>query len=350
MLGSALWQTAAAGRCRERKNHGMLNAYSPGAAASSGAEPSGATKPEGGTKPYWIDLFNPTPEESARVRAEWGIQLPTRASLQEIETSSRLRAEDSVLYVSMPLALQDAADDFRPVPLGFILSRNFLVTLRYSEIHAFSQLIPHLGEYAKADSAAVFAALIANMVDFNADMIEKLSGDLSGVSVRVFGHYGSPPARDKHFTKALRHSLDVVGHVGDHLSRIRESLLGLQRVIMFVLNSANGWLSQESGGNLKVARRDIVSLVDFEAHLSGKTQFLLDAILGFINTEQNDIFKVLTIVSVVGIPPTLIASMYGMNFHDMPEVSWRWGYPYGLALIALSILVPIIWFRRRGWW
>jgi magnesium transporter len=91
-------------------------------------------------------------------------------------------------------------------------------------------------------------------------------------------------------------------------------------------------------------------LVDFEAHLSAKSQFLLDAILGFINTEQNEIFKVLTIVSVVGIPPTLIASMYGMNFHDMPELSWRWGYPYGLTLIALSVLLPIFWFKRRGWW
>jgi len=91
-------------------------------------------------------------------------------------------------------------------------------------------------------------------------------------------------------------------------------------------------------------------LVDFEAHLSSKSQFLLDAILGFINTEQNDIFRVLTIVSVIGIPPTLIASMYGMNFHDMPELRWRWGYPYGLTLIALSALAPILWFKRRGWW
>jgi magnesium transporter len=303
------------------------------------------------TRPRWIDLFNPTLEESARVKDECGIEIPTRQSLQEIETSSRLRAEeDSVLYVSMPLALQDAADDFRPVPLGFILSPKFLVTIRYSEIQAFSQLTPHLSEYSKADSAAVFAALIAGMVDFNADMIEKLSGDLSAVSARVFGHHGQPPPRDKHFTRALRHSLDVVGHAGDHLSRIRESLLGLQRIIMFVSKSANDWLLPESSNNLKTARRDIVSLVDFEAHLSGKTQFLLDAILGFINTEQNDIFKVLTIVSVVGIPPTLIASMYGMNFHDMPELAWRFGYPYGLTLIALSILVPIVWFRRRGWW
>jgi magnesium transporter len=317
----------------------MLKVYAP---------PTDASDSKAG--PRWIDLFNPTPEESARVLKECGIEVPSRASLQEIESSSRLRAEDSVLYVSMPLALQDGTDDFRPIPLGFILSPQFLVTIRYSEIHAFSQLTPRLQEYSKADSASVFAALIAGMVDFNADLIEKLSADLSGVSVCVFGHYGQPPARDKHFTRALRHSLDIVGHVGDHLSRIRESLLGLQRIIMFVSKAANGWLLPESREDLKIARRDIISLVDFEAHLSGKTQFLLDAILGFINTEQNDIFKVLTIVSVVGIPPTLIASMYGMNFHDMPELGWRYGYPYGLGLIALSILVPIVWFRRRGWW
>jgi magnesium transporter len=318
----------------------MLKVYAPSATDASASKAG----------PRWIDLFDPTPEESARVAEECGIEVPSRESLQEIETSSRLRAQDSVLYVSMPLALEDAADDFRPVPLGFILSPRFLVTIRYSEIHAFAQLIPRLAEYSNAGSAAVFAALIAGMVDFNADMIEKLSGDLSAVSVRVFGHYGQPPPRNKHFTKALRHSLDVVGHVGDHLSRIRESLLGLQRIIMFVSKSANGWLPPEPRDDLKIARRDIVSLVDFEAHLLGKTQFLLDAILGFINTEQNDIFKVLTIVSVVGIPPTLIASMYGMNFRDMPEIGWRYGYPYGLALIALSILVPMIWFRRRGWW
>jgi magnesium transporter len=316
----------------------MLKIYAPPDASGSTAGPR------------WLDLFDPTPEESARVAGECGIEVPSRESLQEIETSSRLRAEDSVLYVSMPLALQDAKDEFRPVPLGFILSPRFLVTIRYSEIHAVAQLVPRLPDYSHADSAAVFAALIAGMVDFSADMLEKLSADLSAVSARVFGHYGQPPRRDKHFTQALRHSLDVIGHVGDHLSRIRESLLGLQRIIMFVSKAANDWLRPESRENLKIARRDIISLVDFEAHLSGKAQFLLDAVLGFINTEQNDIFKVLTIVSVVGIPPTLIASMYGMNFHDMPELGWRYGYPYGLALIALSILVPIVWFRRRGWW
>ena len=150
--------------------------------------------------------------------------------------------------------------------------------------------------------------------------------------------------------RLLREMLTVVGDAGEHLSQIRESLMGLQRIIGFVAETGAPWLEQDIQSRLKTARQDLVSLVDFEAHLSGKAQFLLDAILGFINTEQNDIFKVLTIVSVVGIPPTLIASMYGMNFHNMPELSWRWGYQYGLALIAVSTIVPIVWFKRRGWW
>jgi magnesium transporter len=100
---------------------------------------------------------------------------------------------------------------------------------------------------------------------------------------------------------------------------------------------------------LKTGRDDLISLGNYETQLYEKGQFLLDAVLGFINTEQNDIFRVLTIVSVIGIPPTLIASMYGMNFKNMPELSWTWGYQWGLGLIALSILVPIIWFKRRGW-
>jgi magnesium transporter len=176
-----------------------------------------------------------------------------------------------------------------------------------------------------------------------------LSSELAAVSAQAFGPQGHSAKGQKRASRALRETLNAVGTAGDHLSRIRESLLGLQRIIGYVLKMAADWLSQEKT-RLSTAQQDVVSLVDFEAHLSGKTQFLLDAILGFINTEQNDIFKVLTIVSVVGVPPTLIASMYGMNFHNMPELTWRWGYPYGLLLIGFSILVPILWFKRRGWW
>jgi magnesium transporter len=188
------------------------------------------------------------------------------------------------------------------------------------------------------------------MVDFSADLLERFSSDLAIVSARVFGRDGVAPPRNKGFTYALRESFNAVGTAGDQLSHVRESLLGLQRIIAFVAEMATNWLRAELKSQLKTARADLASLVDFEAHLSGKAQFLLDAILGFINTERNDTFKVLTIVSVVGIPPTLITSIYGMNFHFMPELAWRWGDPYGLALIALSTVVPILWFKRRGWW
>jgi magnesium transporter len=301
-------------------------------------------------KPFWIDLFNPTLEEIARVAAESGIQVPSRESLQEIETSSRLRADGQVLYVSMPLVIQDEAAGFVPVPLGFVLSPQVLVTVRYSEVHAFAQVEARVKKDLDVGSTIVFAALIDSMVDFSADRLEKLSSDLAAVSATAFCPKGSSVQANKRVAHALRESLNAIGTAGDQLSRIRESLLGLQRIIGFVLKVAADWLLPEQKTRLVTAQQDLTSLVDFEAHLSGKTQFLLDAILGFINTEQNDIFKVLTIVSVVGIPPTLIASMYGMNFHNMPELGWRWGYPYGLVLIGLSILLPVLWFKRRGWW
>jgi magnesium transporter len=318
----------------------MLNTYS---IAPAGAGPQSA-------KSFWIDLLNPTAEESATVAAACGIHVPSRESLQEIESSSRLRAEGQVLYVSMPLAIQDDATGLVHVPLGLILSTQQLITLRYSEIHAFADVRTRVERNQCLSSADVFAALIDGMVDAGADMLEKLSRDLAAVSARAFGRRGVAPPRDKRFTRALRDCVNAVGTAGDQLSHVRESLLGLQRIVGFVAEMTTDWLLPALKSRLKTARQDLISLVDFEAHLSGKTQFLLDAILGFINTDQNDIFKVLTIVSVVGIPPTLIASMYGMNFHYMPELSWRWGYPYSLALIAVSILVPILWFKRRGWW
>ena len=302
----------------------------------------------GGVLPIWIDLLDPTPAEIAQVAATCGIEVPARASLEEIEASSRLRAEGRVLYLSMPLALH--ATGFSALPLGFILSPDVLVTVRFSELHAFETVENRSRKGQCTTSAATFAVLIDAMVDHAADMLEKLSRELSAVSAHTFGPDSAGGDQAAPGARALRRSLGAVGTAGDQSSRIRESVLGLQRILGFVLDMAADWLPPDLKPRLNTARQDLSSLVDFESHLAGKTQFLLDAILGFINTEQNDIFRVLTIVSVVGIPPTLIASMYGMNFHDMPEYSWRYGYPYGLALIAVSILLPVIWFKRRGWW
>jgi len=302
------------------------------------------------TGTFWVDLFNPTPAEASRVAAECGIQVPSRESLQEIEVSSRLRIEGEVLFASMPLMIQDTATGLTPVPLGFVLSRQQLVTVRYTELHAFAEVRQQIEKGACMNSSGAFAVLIDAMVDFIADMLEKLGTDLAAVSAKVFGRQGEPPRRGESSSRVLRASVNTIGIAGDQLSRIRQSVLGLQRIVGYVAEMTTDWHVPDLTSHLKSARQDLASLVDFESHLSGKTQFLLDAVLGFINIEQNDIFKVLTIASVVGIPPTLIASMYGMNFHDMPELRWRWGYPYGLGLIFVSILVPIVWFKRRGWW
>jgi magnesium transporter len=154
-----------------------------------------------------------------------------------------------------------------------------------------------------------------------------------------------PPARE---SADLRIILRRVGHSGDLASKIRDSLHGLARMVPYVAGLAD-WLPLEIKPRLDTVRQDVISLSDYDAHIVNKVQLLLDATLGLINVEQNNIIKVLTIVSVVGIPPTLIASMYGMNFKDIPEYSWAWGYPYGLAVIALSAVLPLIWFKFRGW-
>jgi magnesium transporter len=305
----------------------------------------------GSARPIWVDLLDPTPEEKARVGAAFHLRIPSRARLEEVESSSRVHADGSVLYLSMPLLLAEGQPDPRPVPLGFVLTPDVLVTVRFSEVRAFDELRTRLERGERLESSAAgFATLIESMVDFGADALEGISGQLAGLSQRVFTDHVGRPKHARRMNRALRHNLVTVGLAGERLSQIRETLLGMQRIATFTSEAGCEWLNARLRERLRTTKHDLSSLADFEIHLSGKAQFLLDAILGFINTQQNETFKVLTIVSVVGIPPTLIASMYGMNFRHMPELEWVWGYPYALVLIALSIIVPIVWFKWRGWW
>jgi magnesium transporter len=300
---------------------------------------------------FWIDLVQPTPEEIARIKHEFGLTVPSRAQLEEIESSSRLRVEGNILFLSMPLSGQHEAVDTAPAPLGFVLSPELLVTVRYSELASFTKVRNYVSGHSRCyDSTSTFATLIEEMIDFEADFLEKIAGDLGGISRQVFQRGDVHSPHGLKLNRLFRKMLAVVGNAGEQLSQIRDSLTGLQRIIGFSAETAGQWLHPEILTRLNATRRDLASLADFETHLSGKTQFLLDAILGLINIEQNDIFKVLTIASVVGIPPTLIASMYGMNFHNMPELSWPWGYQYGLGLILISTLIPILWFKWRSWW
>jgi magnesium transporter len=157
-------------------------------------------------------------------------------------------------------------------------------------------------------------------------------------------------SRVNQVNRMLRDTLVEIGDMGERMSHIRDTLLVLQRAMPFVIEHGDGWMETAIKARLKMAAADVQSLNDYEVHLTDKLQFLLDADLGFINTEQNDLFKVMTIWSVAGIPPVLLAGIWGMNFHVMPELSWHYGYPLALGTIILSMVIPLVWFKRRGWW
>jgi magnesium transporter len=301
-------------------------------------------------KVLWFDLLEPTNEERARVESKVGLKLPLRAELSEVESSSRVSEEDGVLFLNVPILSHARVLDETPAPIGFVLSKDVLVTIRYMPLRAFDAVAKKFSKNdAPGSSAEVFAALVDEVVDLSADLLEGIAAELDAVSRSVFVRARARRRRLTRSNDALHDTLTDVGTAGEQLSRIRGGLLGLQRIVPFASEPERDWIPNKVRTRLRSAQADLLSLTDYEAHLFDKVQFLLDAVLGFINTKQNSIFTVLTIVSVVGIPPTLIASIYGMNFKNMPELDWAWGYQYGLALIAISIILPILWFKWRGW-
>lgn len=308
-----------------------------------------ATAPIDVSKTWWIDLNQPTPAEIETAEQICCFSVPSREELSAIETSSRLSEDDGILYLSMPIIARADAFDEAPSPLGFVLSKDYLVSIRYADLHSFDLVA---SRFAKPDAprtaVETFAAIAEAMVEVSADALEAAGTELDALSMSIF------PRRERRTRKkpisnaALRDVLLDVGNIGERSSRVRDILLGLQRIVHFV-GSHRGWVPIEIQQRLETVGTDIASLTDYEGHLAGKAQFLLDAVLGLINTKQNDIFTVLTVVSVVGIPPTLVASIYGMNFKYMPELDWTYGYAWGLGLIVISTVIPLAWFKWRGW-
>jgi magnesium transporter len=300
----------------------------------------------------WIDLIGPTDEEAAFIERTTGLHVPTREELSEIETSSRLRAEKGVLYLSMPAVFRREG---QPVttPLGFVLSAEHMITVRFEPLPAFETFKSEIKipQNVHPSSAGAFASLLETIVDRMADVLEQVGGELDQVSHIVFrakkrSDTKKAPARAEN---DLRETMRAIGRAGDLISKIRDSLMGIGRIVPYTLGHCMAWMPAEVRPTLETLRMDVVSLNDYDAYLTNKVQFLLDATLGLINIEQNNIIKVLTVVSVVGVPPTLVASWYGMNFKTMPELDWAYGYPYVMVVALLSAILPVLWFRWRGW-
>jgi magnesium transporter len=328
----------------------MLAVYSSRGVRSEISPKTGADSLQDNT--VWIDLVNPSPDEVAFVERTTGLAVPGADALNEIESSSRLRAADGALYLSVPLVYRGDSDQPLTTAVGFVLTRDRLITVRFVELPSFNDLQKRLQppDSQPLTSTGIFSELVEALVDRLADVLERIAAELDSLSHRLFRAGPTEPLRRRSAageSADLRIILRRVGHNGDLASKIRDSLLGIGRVVPFVLGAE--WLPAEVKPRLETLRQDIASLNDYDAHIVNKIQLLLDATLGMINIEQNNIIKVLTIVSVVGVPPTLVASIYGINFKQMPELDWAWGYPYGLIMIAVSAVLPLLWFKWRGW-
>jgi magnesium transporter len=311
------------------------------------------TAPDQGrlTAAAWIDLLDPSAAERATVEQATGLRLRTRADLSEIENSSRLYADGDTLYLSLPVALGKPRGEQGTSPLGFVLTPDRLVTIRFAQMPAFDAYKEHRSRANGAciGSSHTFVELIEQVIDTMADTLELIRDELDGISGRIFRP--DPAAKDgpSRDSIVLRDALQSVGRCGDLVSRVRDTLLGIGRIVQYVGPAAAQWITPEIRQKLKTLRADVASLNDYDGHMSSKVQLLLDAILGLITIAQSNIIKLMTVVGVIGVPPTLIASVYGMNFEFMPELKWHFGYPYAVVLMVASAVLPLMWFKRRGW-
>lgn len=290
----------------------------------------------------WIDLVSPTPDEIARVREATGLRAPAEHEVSEIETSSRLAFASGVYTLSTPLLTPGEDGAAVLTPVGLVLDGRVLLTVRFAAIPSFDEAQKLCRAQNAATAEEAFLHLFEVVVDRSADGLEHAGAECDEISRGAF--------RDRKIDSgALRAMLRRIGTVADKLSRVRDSLLGIGRIAAFVTQSGVTGAPHVNPRRMHAIHADVVSLTDYESHLSNKLQFLLDATLGFINIEQNEIVKTLTVASVVGIPPVIVVGIYGMNFHAMPELSWPFGYPFALAVMVVTGLLPLIWFKRRGW-
>jgi len=298
----------------------------------------------------WIDLLNPTKEEDLQVEKALGIAIPTREEMAEIEASSRLYQEGGAHYMTAVVLFQPDApnEPLITTPVPFILAGSRLVTVRYAEPRGIAIFLSRVqkGDAACMSGAAILVGLLEAIIDREADRVERTQAEVDTLSQSIFGVKGGDRSRALRFDVSIR----AIGREGELTSRSRESLLTLGRLLTYL-----GHVMTERGDDkplrarVKTAQRDVHSLADHIGYLSAKITFLLDATLGMINNEQNSIIKIFSVLAVALMPPTLVGTIYGMNFQHMPELSWTFGYPMALCLMVVSAVIPWLYFKHKGW-
>lgn len=322
----------------------MLSAFVPAHNSLKTIEAGEVLPPEA----IWIDLIKPQPGEDKAVEKLVGIEIPTREEMQEIEISSRLYVERGARYMTATLMCAADSGNPRTTPVTFILANHRLVTVRYDSPKPFALVEAKLNRYCAPGLTGemVLMELLDAVIDRCADILERAGADVDKVSREIFEPEGARTGHTKQYSKILV----TIGQKGDLTSKVRESLVSIGRLVMFVAAEVEGvkW-SKDMREQLKTMQRDVASLTDHASYLSNKITFVLDAMLGVVNLEQNNIIKLFSVMAVVLMPPTLIASVYGMNFKLMPELEWQFGYPMAIGMMFMAGALPYLFFKWKRW-
>ena len=301
----------------------------------------------------WLDMVRPIREEDLKVEAFVGISVPTREEMKDIEPSELLYVEDGARYMTgRVLSKVDSSEEPGLAGITFILKGARLVTVRYEEPQAFRMYTQRAGRAtgngpsAAASGETILAGLIETVIDRAADVLQLQGERIDRLSGKIFEEKSDPSARNT----ALQDTLRALGRHGDLISKQRESLVSMERILLSLSATyRTAKAPRELREDVRSTLRDLQSLEEHATFLSSKIQFLLDATLGLVNLEQNNIIKLFSVMAVVFMPPTLIASIYGMNFKHMPELESTVGYPLALVLMVIAAVMPYFFFRWKRW-
>ena len=296
----------------------------------------------------WIDLLEPTPEEERAVEAQCGIDVPTREEMREIETSNRLYEEDGAVYLTSTIVTKLDADLPQNSQITFILKDGRLITNRYSDPLPFRRFISYAERHGSVcgSGPAVLAGLIEAIINRVADVIERVSSDLDAISAEVFTR---PPRRRRGRARDFQAVLERSGQSGELIAKTRESLVSLGRALAFVQQAGSVNLTNDVRSRLRTLSRDVIAMSDHASFLGNNVSFILDATLGMVNIDQNNILKIFSVVTVFLLPPSVIGAIYGMNFDHIPWAHESWGFMAALSLMLASAVIPYLFFKRRRW-
>jgi len=296
----------------------------------------------------WLDLLEPTIEEELKVEKFLAIDVPTREEMREIETSNRLYEENGVLYMTATMVTKVDTEHPESNQITFILTNDRLVTNRYVDPLPFRRYISYAERHSgHCNSApAILAGLVEAIVNRIADVLERVGSDIDALSSEVF----TPPARGRRRpTQNFRMILERVGRNGDLNSKARETLASFGRMLVFLQQATHPQMNNEVRNRLQSLLRDVAQMSDHVNFVGNKVQFMLDATLGMVSIDQNNILKIFSVVTVFLLPPSVIGAIFGMNFSHIPMTNTVWGFWSAVGVMGLSAVVPYLIFKRRGW-